>query len=443
MLLNDSNFSMISTTNNNNSNSKLKRNDNNENEKKEEVEEEKKSSSFKISDLLRPTTPKQRITTTTENDYKSSISVLQNIYSSIAHASNMQKESSRMKFGGNDELANERLLQHRSSQEKSDNSSLMNCLPDMDIFGQFLSKQKIHLKRMLDEPFTVQSSGECPEECEIDTNNDDSEREETINEIDDYSMDSHRKKKARTTFTGRQIYELEKQFEAKKYLSSSERAELANYLNVTETQVKIWFQNRRTKWKKAENISNEEAAEHKLNGRRSILQINPASSIDERFVLRNMFPQIANKLSTDSSSLKNNNNYVSYINLLQSLKSLPQKVNSPKEIIDNPISFNNSFKQNPLNDSTVPKYIYNSNNDDNTDTMKRKDTFLQQFLTNMPLNELLPKKSSENRIQSSNSIFFNDNHRNKLTLPTSPTNSLLNAVSNLNKTTTNESLYYL
>lgn len=61
-----------------------------------------------------------------------------------------------------------------------------------------------------------------------------------------------KKKKARTTFSGRQIFELEKQFEKKKYLSSSERGELAKLLDVTETQVKIWFQNRRTKWKKSE-----------------------------------------------------------------------------------------------------------------------------------------------------------------------------------------------
>lgn len=49
--------------------------------------------------------------------------------------------------------------------------------------------------------------------------------------------ETQRKKKARTTFTGRQIFELEKQFELKKYLSSSERADMAKLLNVTETQV--------------------------------------------------------------------------------------------------------------------------------------------------------------------------------------------------------------
>jgi len=48
-----------------------------------------------------------------------------------------------------------------------------------------------------------------------------------------------KKKKARTTFTGRQIFELEKQFEQKKYLSLNERARMAALLSVTETQVII------------------------------------------------------------------------------------------------------------------------------------------------------------------------------------------------------------
>lgn len=60
------------------------------------------------------------------------------------------------------------------------------------------------------------------------------------NTLDDGDAKS-KKKKARTTFTGRQIFELEKQFELKKYLSSSERSEMAKLLNVTETQVRIIF----------------------------------------------------------------------------------------------------------------------------------------------------------------------------------------------------------
>lgn len=74
---------------------------------------------------------------------------------------------------------------------------------------------------------------------ETSTNGKEIDDDESINEdgYDEQSADGKRKKKARTTFTGRQIFELEKQFEVKKYLSSSERSEMARLLNVTETQV--------------------------------------------------------------------------------------------------------------------------------------------------------------------------------------------------------------
>ncbi|KAF6199934.1 hypothetical protein GE061_006232 [Apolygus lucorum] len=81
-------------------------------------------------------------------------------------------------------------------------------------------------------------------------------RKDSPSSDDRSSEDGERKrKKARTTFTGRQIFELERQFELKKYLSSSERSDMAKLLSVTETQVKIWFQNRRTKWKKHDSIA--------------------------------------------------------------------------------------------------------------------------------------------------------------------------------------------
>ncbi|KAK6764368.1 hypothetical protein RB195_024625 [Necator americanus] len=59
-----------------------------------------------------------------------------------------------------------------------------------------------------------------------------------------------RKKKTRTVFSRHQVSQLELMFDMKRYLSSQERAHLAQKLRLTETQVKIWFQNRRNKFKR-------------------------------------------------------------------------------------------------------------------------------------------------------------------------------------------------
>ncbi|KAL3994981.1 Homeobox domain family protein [Acanthocheilonema viteae] len=61
---------------------------------------------------------------------------------------------------------------------------------------------------------------------------------------------SYRRRKARTVFSDQQLQGLEKRFETQRYLSTPERIELATVLNLSETQVKTWFQNRRMKHKK-------------------------------------------------------------------------------------------------------------------------------------------------------------------------------------------------
>ncbi|KAH8383182.1 hypothetical protein KR009_007166 [Drosophila setifemur] len=75
-----------------------------------------------------------------------------------------------------------------------------------------------------------------------------------------------KRKKPRTSFTRIQVAELEKRFHKQKYLASAERAALARGLKMTDAQVKTWFQNRRTKWRRqtAEEREAERQAANRL-----------------------------------------------------------------------------------------------------------------------------------------------------------------------------------
>ncbi|XP_054167321.1 ventral anterior homeobox 2b-like [Oppia nitens] len=64
------------------------------------------------------------------------------------------------------------------------------------------------------------------------------------------SLDLERPKRSRTNFTTKQLYELEKSFAKNQYLVGKERKLLSKQLNLSEAQIKIWYQNRRTKHKK-------------------------------------------------------------------------------------------------------------------------------------------------------------------------------------------------
>ncbi|XP_064650109.1 homeobox protein ceh-30-like [Lineus longissimus] len=90
------------------------------------------------------------------------------------------------------------------------------------------------------------------------------------------SMKAKKPRKARTAFTDHQLNSLERSFERQKYLSVQDRMELAAQLNLTDTQVKTWYQNRRTKWKRQTAVGLELLAEAgNFAAVQRMLQTNP------------------------------------------------------------------------------------------------------------------------------------------------------------------------
>ncbi|XP_062874783.1 homeobox protein Nkx-3.2 [Trichomycterus rosablanca] len=73
-------------------------------------------------------------------------------------------------------------------------------------------------------------------------------------------ISKQRKKRSRAAFSHAQVFELERRFSHQRYLSGPERADLAASLKLTETQVKIWFQNRRYKTKRRQMAASSAAS---------------------------------------------------------------------------------------------------------------------------------------------------------------------------------------
>ena len=86
-------------------------------------------------------------------------------------------------------------------------------------------------------------------------------------------------KRTRMTFSGKQLKVLEETFDKKKYITRREWEKLASELEISTRQVKIWFQNRRTKWKKQENIPTEHSKEL-LRNKRTERAVKPRKPVE-------------------------------------------------------------------------------------------------------------------------------------------------------------------
>ncbi|KAL5011014.1 hypothetical protein ScPMuIL_013319 [Solemya velum] len=103
-------------------------------------------------------------------------------------------------------------------------------------------------------------------------------RSRKVRKKEDKMMDD---KRPRTAFTADQLHRLKREFDECRYLTEQRRRDLSQELNLSEAQIKIWFQNKRAKIKKSTGLKNSLALHLMAQGLYNHCTVTSAESEDE------------------------------------------------------------------------------------------------------------------------------------------------------------------
>ncbi|XP_072533035.1 NK3 homeobox 3 [Salminus brasiliensis] len=131
--------------------------------------------------------------------------------------------------------------QDSNEDESSRNSRTVPCLTDADTSSD---------RQSCEEEYTGEECSHAGRQQELELRLPDTDGEKVDSCDFSHHLPKANKKRSRAAFSHAQVCELERRFHVQRYLSGPERADLAGALKLTETQVKIWFQNRRYKTKR-------------------------------------------------------------------------------------------------------------------------------------------------------------------------------------------------
>lgn len=153
---------------------------------------------------------------------------------------------------------------NQSYSSSSSNSSFSVCSPSPHSYPLVqAASSAVAVKKPCKQTRLSVDSGDCSEKTnsfikDNDLNDDNSENGDVLQDEydDDNDSNTSHSKRPRTAFTSSQLNRLKNEFEKCKYLTGEKRQYLANELNLNESQIKIWFQNKRAKIKKSSGVKN-------------------------------------------------------------------------------------------------------------------------------------------------------------------------------------------